>query len=178
MQGEAGVVGPEGKYMTGLFQGARPAYRNAVQGVYTIACEGPTEIWRGVTPSMTRAALVTCGQMSGYSYAKEGLTKLGQKEGSLMHLQAGLIAGMCATLLSCPADVIKSRFMNDRKNSSVKARLYSSPWDCVKKTVGAEGPFALYRGWWPAYLRLGPHSAMCLPLMEIIRTNVFGLKNV
>jgi solute carrier family 25 protein 34/35 len=35
--------------------------------------------------------------------------------------------------------------------------LYKSPFDCFRRTVVAEGPSALLKGWTAHYLRLGPH---------------------
>ena len=37
-----------------------------------------------------------------------------------------------------------------------------------------EGALVLFRGWLPAYFRLGPHALICFPLFEQIRVG-FGL---
>lgn len=46
------------------------------------------------------------------------------------------------------------------------------------KTFGSvvrkEGMLILFRGWLPAYLRLGPHALICFPIFENIR-RLFGL---
>lgn len=36
------------------------------------------------------------------------------------------------------------------------ARTPAGPLDCAIKTVRSEGPLALYKGFAPAYMRLGP----------------------
>jgi dicarboxylate transporter 10 len=41
-------------------------------------------------------------------------------------------------------------------------------------TVRKEGIFTLYRGWVPAYFRLGPHAMICFPIFEQLR-KLFGL---
>lgn len=32
-----------------------------------------------------------------------------------------------------------------------------------------EGPLALFNGWLPTYLRLGPHAILTFPLLEALR---------
>jgi hypothetical protein len=44
----------------------------------------------------------------------------------------------------------------------------------IRNTIQQEGFFVLFRGWLPAYLRLGPHAIICFPLFEKIRY-IFGL---
>lgn len=39
-----------------------------------------------------------------------------------------------------------------------------------------EGPFVLFRGFLPSYLRLGPHALICFPVFEKLRLLV-GLDN-
>lgn len=51
---------------------------------------------------------------------------------------------------------------------------FRGPLDCVVQTVRREGPLALWKGWLPSYLRLGPHFLMTFPLYERIRAS-FGL---
>jgi len=43
------------------------------------------------------------------------------------------------------------RLMNQKQQ-----RLYKGMVDCFVKTVRTEGPLALYKGFLPAYARLGP----------------------
>lgn len=40
--------------------------------------------------------------------------------------------------------------------------------------IREEGILILFRGWLPAYLRLGPHALICFPIFENIR-RLFGL---
>lgn len=44
--------------------------------------------------------------------------------------------------------------------------LYASAWDCAAKTVGSEGPLALYKGGSAHFLRAGPHTVLTLLLLE------------
>lgn len=74
-----------------------------------------------------------------------------------MHTAAALITGLVATTCAAPFDIIKTRSMNDGKHHS---SIYKGPIDCLFKTIQREGFRALWRGWWPAYCRLGPHAIM------------------
>ena len=47
--------------------------------------------------------------------------------------------------------------------------------DCFRQTLRQEGARALFKGWLPSWLRLGPHFMISWPLMEFIRKYVFGL---
>jgi len=75
------------------------------------------------------------------------------KEGTALHFTASFVAGLAATTLAAPADLVKSRVMADRKGG--KGGLYSGPIDCLVKTVRHEGALALFRGWTASYVRLG-----------------------
>lgn len=43
-----------------------------------------------------------------------------------------------------------------------RGQLYSSYMDCVKKVYQIEGPLGFYKGLGPNYIRLGPHTMLCL----------------
>lgn len=43
-----------------------------------------------------------------------------------------------------------------------------------RRVVEEEGALILFRGWLPAYLRLGPHAIICFPVFEQLR-RLFGL---
>ena len=107
-------------------------------------------LYRGVSPNITRALCVNLGELATYDYSKTVLkTKLKFKESTYLHLICAGFSGFMAAVCSCPADVIKSRLM--KKNSEYKGVI-----DCLSKTVKYEGPFALYKGFLPIWLRLAP----------------------
>lgn len=56
-----------------------------------------------------------------------------------------------------PADVLKSRLMNQRVVDG-RGALYRGMTDCAAQTVRHEGVFALWRGLLPVWLRMGPWS--------------------
>lgn len=61
---------------------------------------------------------------------------------------------MVAALLSSPADVIKTRIMNQPHDEKGRPLLYKSSVDCLLQTARNEGPFALYKGFLPCYIRM------------------------
>lgn len=173
MQAESGRLGAEGAIETGLFAGRRPTYAHTADAFVSIArTEGIVGgLFKGVYPSMLRAALITSGQMASYDHSKQFLRRAGLGERESV-LASSFVAGVVAASLSAPADLVKSRYMNDRAS---EVPLYRSGLHCAMRTVQVEGLFALWKGWTPSYLRLGPHFMVSMPLMELMRIYVFGL---
>jgi len=116
--------------------------------------EGFVKLWRGVAPNVYRAALVNLGELATYDQSKEWLVKSNLLGGDNLISQsfAGLASGLAATITSCPADVVKTRMMNQAADQ----KLYINSLDCLIKSVKAEGVLALYKGFFPTWARLGP----------------------
>ena len=108
--------------------------------------------YKGSSPNVYRAIVVNASELGTYDSVKWVLThKLGMDAtSSVTHLIGSLSAGLAATIMSSPIDVVKTRYM-----SSTQKNLYSSPFDCVKKIVKQEGFLALYNGVLALYTRLG-----------------------
>ncbi|KJE89769.1 solute carrier family 25 [Capsaspora owczarzaki ATCC 30864] len=135
-------------------QSSRPPYRGLVHAFSTIFKEeGVVGLWRGVIPTAQRAAVITCVELPVYDAAKKGLIRSGHMQDNIYcHFAASFIAGFAGSVASNPIDVVKTRLMMQ----STGTQLYSGALDCVRKTVQREGVFALYKGFIPGYLRLGP----------------------
>jgi hypothetical protein len=130
--------------------------------------DGYIGLYRGVGPTCQRAVVVTGFQLSSYDHSKELLIKSKYfEEGLLVHLISAMIAGFVCATASAPIDTIKSRYMNQPFING-KGVLYSNTFDCLKKTVISEGPMALFKGWVPQWVRLGPHSNFKLLTIAII----------
>jgi solute carrier family 25 protein 14/30 len=160
------------------FQGELPGqprrYRNTFHAFYTIYTEeGIRGLYKGVFPTTLRAAILTSSQLASYDHSKRLLLRTGLfQDNPYLHITASIISGLVTTTASSPVDVIKTRWMNARKDA-----VYKGPFDCFWKSLTAEGPKALFRGWVPNYLRLGPHFLLSLPLYEQIR-KLFGLSSL
>lgn len=146
-----------------------PVYKHTFHAFWQIfQLEGIRGLYKGVIPTTLRAAILTSAQLSSYDHSKVLLKKLNiLPDGPAVHLIASFIAGLVATTATSPVDVIKTRVMNASHGE------YSGPLDCFLQLMKKEGPRALFRGWLPNYLRLGPHFIISLPLYEQLRS-LFG----
>lgn len=129
---------------SGLFNAFRTIYMtDGLRGMYT-----------GCAPAIQRAALVNLGELTTYDTAKGFfVTKFGDT--LLCHICSAVCSGFFASLCSTPADVAKSRIMNQARNLDGSLP-YNGTIDCWIKTVRNEGPLALYKGFFPGWMRLGP----------------------
>ena len=68
-----------------------------------------------------------------------------------------------AATLGTPADVIKTRVMNDT------AGAYRGAAHCLKLTVAREGVASLWKGWLPTWMRMAPWSLTFFLTFEQLR---------
>lgn len=145
----------------------RRNYKHALDGLQRVKHEeGIGALLRGVRPNVIRAMLLTTGQIAAYDLAKAELldNPLHNMEDNLQtHVLASMAAGLVATTACAPADVVKTRMMNMHHNE------YRSATDCFVKVVKHEGLRGLYKGWLPAYMRLGPQTLLTFVFLEQLR---------
>ncbi|KAL4566087.1 hypothetical protein LXL04_030197 [Taraxacum kok-saghyz] len=131
--------------------------------------EGVTSLWRGSSLTVTRAMIVTASQLASYDQIKETIIKQGvMADGLGTHVTASFAAGFVASVASNPVDVIKTRMMNMKVEEGV-APPYKGAIDCALKTVKAEGPMALYKGFIPTISRQGPFTVVLFVTLEQVR---------
>ncbi|GLT33687.1 hypothetical protein SLA2020_082510 [Shorea laevis] len=131
--------------------------------------EGITSLWRGSSLTVNRAMLVTASQLASYDQFKEMiLEKEVMKDGLGTHVAASFAAGFVAAVASNPVDVIKTRVMNMKVEAGEKPP-YTGALDCAIKTVRAEGPMALYKGFIPTISRQGPFTVVLFVTLEQVR---------
>lgn len=151
------------------FQARRPdqpkIYKHTLDAFTSIyRNQGLKGLYKGVGPTTLRAAVLTSAQLSSYDHTKVVLRRLNIiPDGPYIHFIASVVSGLVTTTATSPVDVIKTRIMNATQGQ------YNGPVDCLTKLLRNEGPRALFRGWLPNYLRLGPHFIISLPLYEQIR---------
>lgn len=138
-------------------------YRNAFDGVKQIySKEGFSAFFRGLGPNVTRAMLMNASQLASYDFFKQFLLRTGYfKDNMVTHFNAGLMAGFVATAICSPTDVLKSRIMNSSAQMSVL--------DVVRTSFAKEGISWCFRGFWPAFTRLGPNSLVIFLSLEQLR---------
>ncbi|XP_031428485.1 kidney mitochondrial carrier protein 1 isoform X1 [Clupea harengus] len=117
--------------------------------------EGTRGLWRGVIPTAQRAAIVVGVELPVYDITKKHLIGSGVMDDSILtHFISSFTCGLAGALASNPVDVVRTRMMNQRVLSGNP--LYKGTLDGVRQTWRGEGFFALYKGFWPNWLRLGP----------------------
>ena len=142
-----------------------------------IKADGFKGLYRGVVPTTYRAILLTATQLSSYDHSKQFLLKSNYfEEGLAAHFSASMIAGITCATISAPIDLVKSRYMN-QKFVDGKGLAYSSAMNCARLTIKSEGLMALFKGWVPQWVRLGPHTIITFMVLEQLR-RVSGIKPV
>ncbi|XP_067630694.1 solute carrier family 25 member 35-like [Eurosta solidaginis] len=138
---------------TGTFQ--------ALHQIYTQ--NGVTGLWRGSSAAIPRAALGSGAQIATFGKTKAALRDNGWvTQPTLNSFCAGGIAGSIMSLAITPPDVITTRLYNQGVDDTGKGIYYKGWLDCVVKIVRSEGLYGLYKGFWPNYLRIAPHSTLVL----------------
>lgn len=137
-------------------QGVQPRYTGVFDALRKIIqTEGFLGLWRGVFPNAQRAFLVNMGELTCYDVAKHFIIHSSICEDNVYaHSLASIASGLASTTLSCPADVVKTRMMNQACGR--EPTLYKNSFDCLLKTVKFEGIMALWKGFFPTWARLGP----------------------
>eukprot|EP00123_Amoebidium_parasiticum_P016249 comp23354_c0_seq1/m.38569 comp23354_c0_seq1/g.38569 ORF comp23354_c0_seq1/g.38569 comp23354_c0_seq1/m.38569 type:complete len:293 (-) comp23354_c0_seq1:461-1339(-) len=143
----------------------RRGYKNAIDGMIKIAKEGGVRsLFKGGSPTVARGGLVTVGQLAFYDQFKQMLESLlHMKDGMVLHASASTLAGGVATLLTMPMDVVKTRMMNSYPGQ------YKGLGDCLIQTVKVNGVAGLFKGFVPAFIRLGPHTVLTFLSLEQLR---------
>ncbi|XP_057415077.1 mitochondrial uncoupling protein 5-like [Lotus japonicus] len=148
----------------------RRNYKSVVDAITRmVKDEGVTSLWRGSSLTVNRAMLVTASQLASYDQFKEMILERGlMGDGLGTHVTASFSAGFVAAVASNPVDVIKTRVMNMKVEPGA-APPYSGAIDCALKTVRAEGPMALYKGFIPTISRQGPFTVVLFVTLEQVR---------
>ncbi|XP_020660359.2 brain mitochondrial carrier protein 1 isoform X2 [Pogona vitticeps] len=118
--------------------------------------EGTRGLWRGVVPTAQRAAIVVGVELPIYDITKKHLILSGLVGDTVLtHFISSFTCGLAGAIASNPVDVVRTRMMNQRAIVG-GVDLYRGTLDGLIKTWKSEGFFALYKGFWPNWLRLGP----------------------
>ncbi|XP_070274566.1 mitochondrial uncoupling protein 4 isoform X2 [Myotis yumanensis] len=127
-------------------------------------------LWAGWVPNVQRAALVNMGDLTTYDTVKHYLVLNTTLEDNIMtHSLSSFCSGLVASILGTPADVIKSRIMNQPRDQQGRGLLYKSSTDCLIQAVQGEGFMSLYKGFLPSWLRMTPWSLVFWLTYEKIR---------
>ncbi|KAG2142525.1 mitochondrial carrier [Suillus cothurnatus] len=144
-------------------------YRNAITGLISLVkVDGQKGLARGLGTNTTRAVLMNASQVGSYDFFKTTLLQYPIPlvnyqfhDGLFLHVVASLGAGTCGTTVCSPADVIRTRIMG----SSGKA----SPIEVLLRSLREEGPAFMFKGWTPAWMRLGPNTVLMFVFFEQLK---------
>ncbi|XP_023019306.2 solute carrier family 25 member 35 isoform X1 [Leptinotarsa decemlineata] len=156
----------------GLWQALKTIYgQHGIRGLF-----------RGAAASIPRAAVGSVSQLMGFEYAKQYLLEYQYfRDKKLLTAFCGsMVGGVAISVAMTPFDLIMTRLYNQPTDAKGKGKLYSSYMDCVLKIYRSEGSAAFYKGVGPMYLRLGPHTVLCLVFwdqLNALHANFFTLKN-
>uniref|UniRef100_A0A7N5JEH8 Solute carrier family 25 member 14 n=1 Tax=Ailuropoda melanoleuca TaxID=9646 RepID=A0A7N5JEH8_AILME len=127
-----------------------------VSGVISSTIANPTDVLKGVVPTAQRAAIVVGVELPVYDITKKHLILSGVMGDTILtHFVSSFTCGLAGALASNPVDVVRTRMMNQRAIVG-HVDLYKGTLDGILKMWKHEGFFALYKGFWPNWLRLGP----------------------
>ncbi|KAK7078400.1 hypothetical protein SK128_011747 [Halocaridina rubra] len=149
----------------------RRNYKHALDGlVRVIKEEGVSRLFRGASTATFRAVLMTIGQLSFYDQIKSLLLGTPYFSDNLTcHFTSSLAAGAIATTMTQPVDVIKTRAMNASPGE------FRNLWHIITYTAKL-GPLGFFKGYIPAFVRLGPHTILTFIFFEQLRKNYGILK--
>lgn len=143
---------------------SKPRYSGLVDAMRKITTqEGVVGLWKGSVPAVQRAAMVNLGELATYDTAKQMWLGTGLVADNVYcHVLSAVCSGFFASLASTPADVVKTRLMN-------QSGVYKGSIDCFVKTAQTEGVRGLYKGFLPGWARLGPWQLVFWVTFEKLR---------
>ena len=114
-------------------------------------------------------SVVNATELVAYDQAKQTLLgpTVGMQDSIGAHILAGLSAGLAATLLGSPVDVVKTRVMNAKKGDG--AAPFKGPLDCAAWLLRTQGPTAFYKGFIPNFTRIGSWNIVTWVTLEQLK---------
>jgi hypothetical protein len=123
-------------------------------------------LYRGVQANAMRACVLNGTKMACYDEVKGMVVKAsGWKRNDLRtQFCAAAGAGFAMAVTVSPFDRMRTLLMNQGQTKQ-----YSGFMDCLTKTVTKEGPFSLWRGFFPIWARFAPQATGQLIVFEFLR---------
>ncbi|KAI9020202.1 mitochondrial carrier domain-containing protein [Phycomyces nitens] len=141
----------------------RRNYKHALDGIVRMTREeGLGSLFRGIGPNMNRAILMTSSQCVSYDVFKDlVLQYTPMKDGLSTHFLSSLLTALVATTICSPVDVVKTRVMGALSSESGISAI-----GITTQMLKVEGISSFFRGWTPAFVRLGPQTIITFVVME------------
>lgn len=127
-----------------------------------IRYEGPLALYNGLESTLWRHILWNAGYFGCIFQVRALLPKANNKTTQMGYdMLSGAIGGTVGTILNTPMDVVKSRIQNSPKIAGSVPK-YNWAWPATATVMREEGFSALYKGFLPKVLRLGPGGGILL----------------
>ncbi|XP_008198494.2 solute carrier family 25 member 35 isoform X1 [Tribolium castaneum] len=128
-------------------------------------------LFRGAGASIPRAFVGSTSQLTSFKYSKEFLNQYDyfSDKPLLTSFCGSMVGGVAISVMMTPFDLIMTRLYNQPVDPQGKGLLYANYFDCVIKIFKTEGVSAFYKGVGPMYLRLGPHTVLCLVFWDELK---------
>ncbi|CAM9680094.1 unnamed protein product [Pylaiella littoralis] len=144
----------------------RLGYKHIGDALFRIAKEeGVRTYWRGATPTVSRAMVVSMTQLGTYDQAKTALTPV-LGDNKLTHLASALTAAVVYSYASLPLDSAKTRMQSKAASTSGTPIKYTSTLQTLSYVVKNEGFFSLWKGFTPYFARSGTHTVLMFMFKE------------
>jgi len=154
--------------LTGFRAGLQKQLYSSPGSFLFVARGGAMNLFHGVGVNVFRSVCTTISTMPVYDQTKHlAKTCCDAHDGPMLHFGAGVVCGLSGTTFTAPSDIIRTRIMASQGESVLGA---------VRGIWKEQGMRGFFRGWLPAYMRLGP-LFLCMPaLVEQSRVRIFGLE--
>ncbi|KAF8474746.1 mitochondrial carrier domain-containing protein [Kalaharituber pfeilii] len=130
--------------------------------------EGLLAMYNGLESTMWRHVLWNAGYFGVIHQVRSLLPARETKQGQMMNdLIAGSIGGTVGTIVNTPADVVKSRIQNTTRVPGIVPK-YNWTLPSIALVAKEEGFGALYKGFVPKVLRLGPGGGILLVVFTTV----------
>ncbi|CAM9469640.1 unnamed protein product [Scytosiphon promiscuus] len=144
----------------------RLGYKHVGDALVRIAKEeGLRTYWRGASPTVSRAMVVSMTQLTTYDQAKTALVPI-LGDNKVTHLASALTAAVVYSFSSLPLDSAKTRMQSQPPSTDGKPMKYTSTLQTLSYVVKKEGFTSLWKGFTPYFARGGTHTVLMFMFKE------------
>ncbi|XP_014299277.1 solute carrier family 25 member 35 [Microplitis demolitor] len=148
------------------FQHGHAGEWSAFQSLWREA--GLSGLYRRWYANIPRVFVGSATQLTSFSLVGDWLRTFDIFNGHPLMLTfcSSVIGGSCVALTMQPFDVVATRLYNQGSDSKGRGMLYENFFDAVVKISKTEGLYGLYKGTFPTWMRIAPHTVLCLCFYE------------